>query len=97
MPTFRLTEQAEIDLDRLTAQSIDTWGPAQTAIYISAIDFAFSDLAENPSLGRRRFDLGKDVLAHYCGRHVIFFYRLETGDIQVLRILHDRMDFERHL
>jgi toxin ParE1/3/4 len=41
-----------------------------------------------------------DIRAGYfkipCGSHVLF-YRLSPDGIDVVRILHERMDFERHI
>jgi toxin ParE1/3/4 len=41
-----------------------------------------------------------DIRAGYwkipCGSHVLF-YRLTAEGVDVVRILHERMDFERHI
>jgi toxin ParE1/3/4 len=53
-------------------------------------------LAHQPAFGRKRNDLSGAPTSFHEGRHVIF-YRPTSEGIEVLRVLHDAMDFSRHL
>ena len=97
MGTFRLTLLAEMDLDGIGAYTLDRWGMDQAAAYLTQLDGAFVALAQAPALGKDRSDLRPNLLACPCNRHVIFFRRDDQGDVEILRILHDSMDFQRHL
>ena len=41
--------------------------------------------------------LAEKDLAGIYGRHVIFFFVLEDGSALISRVLHERMDYDRHL
>jgi len=97
MGTFRLTLLAELDLDGIGAYTLDKWGMDQAVVYLTRLDSTFAALAEVAALGKDRSDLRPNLLACPCNRHMIFFRRDHRGDVEILRILHDSMDFQRHL
>lgn len=97
MATFRLTAQAEADFDEIGAYTLEMWGEDQAVRYLIKLDETFAALARTPALGKHRDDLRLGLISCRCDRHVIFFRRDKQGDVEILRILHGRMDFERHL
>lgn len=94
---LRLTVQAQADFDRIGAYTMDMWGEDQAVNYLTRLDQTFAALASTPALGKARDDLRQGLLSFPCNRHVIFFRRNRLGNVEILRILHERMDFERHL
>jgi toxin ParE1/3/4 len=52
-------------------------------------------LAADPRLGRTCDEVRPGYRKYPVGSHVVF-YRIARGGIDVARILHQRMDFERH-
>jgi toxin ParE1/3/4 len=54
-------------------------------------------LAENSSQGQRCDEIRTGYRKFPSGRHVIFYRSLETGAIEIVRVLHERMDMETHL
>ena len=97
MGAFRLTLLAEKDLDGIAAYTVQMWGIDQAVIYLTKLDATFVALAQIAALGKDRSDLRPNLLSCPCNRHVIFFRRDAQGDVDILRILHDSMDFQRHL
>jgi len=97
MQQYRLTVLAEADLDGIGEYSLERWGENQAVVYLTKLDETFSTLAHPPSIGRDRCDLRPGLLSCPCQRHVIFFRRDEGGNVEILRILHERMDFKRHV
>jgi toxin ParE1/3/4 len=53
-------------------------------------------LAQEPHKGRPRDDIREGYRKYHVGRHLIF-YRQAGKDIEIIRILHDRMNIENHL
>jgi toxin ParE1/3/4 len=53
-------------------------------------------LTRNRPLWQVRFDIAEGVYAYPERSHAIFF-RTWDGGIEILRVLHRRMDFKRHL
>ena len=96
MSRFRLTVQAEDDLDGIGAYTLVRWGEDQAIRYLTKLDETFTALARTSSLGKDRDDLRPGLISCPCNRHMIFFRRGVQGDVEILRILHERMDFERH-
>jgi plasmid stabilization system protein ParE len=57
-------------------------------------------LARDPARGKPRDDIRPGVLAFHLtrpARHVLFYLVDATGCVQVIRFLHDAMDFVRHV
>jgi len=63
---------------------------------IDEIRRRFETLRRFPFLGRPRSDLGEG-LRQLKTKQYLTFYRVETDSIQILRILHSRMDIEAEL
>jgi toxin ParE1/3/4 len=91
-----LTEIARADLASIRRYSTRTWGRDQTSKYIDALRETMKGLVRSTVLTRERDDLRPGILMATSGRHSIFF---EADDVRVLvvRVLHDRMDYRRHL
>ncbi|MBX3596996.1 MAG: type II toxin-antitoxin system RelE/ParE family toxin [Rhizobiaceae bacterium] len=97
MPRFRLTKLAESDFDQIGSYTLENWGEVQATLYLSQLDETFHLLANTPALGRDVGDLRSGMLSCPCNRHIVFFRRDAGGNVEILRILHERMDFVRHL
>ena len=94
---FRLTVVAQADFDGIGDYTFETWGEEQADKYLAQLDKTFVMLAQTPGIGKARNDLGANMKSCPCGSHIIFFRRDAHGDVEILRILHERMDFARHL
>jgi toxin ParE1/3/4 len=96
MRTLFLRPAAKSDLRQISRQSREHWGAAQAFSYISGITASLSRLTQMPELGVGRSDLGSGYRRLGVGAHAIF-YRVEHDRIEVIRILHQRMDAGTHL
>lgn len=96
MPAWRLTAKAEADLQSVFRRSWIEYGERKAVEYVSGIEKRFELLALQPELGRRIDRVRKGYRRFEYGRHVIF-YRRQAEGIEIVRILHDRMDFPRRL
>jgi toxin ParE1/3/4 len=96
MRTLFLRPAAKSDLRQISRQSRERWGAAQAFSYISGITTSLSRLPQMPELGVGRSDLGSGYRRLGVGAHAIF-YRVEHDRIEVIRILHQRMDAGSHL
>lgn len=63
---------------------------------MDALRDAMKGLVRGTIVGRIRDDLRPDLLMVSSGRHAIFFDANQSR-ILILRILHDSMDYARHL
>lgn len=96
MPVFRLSAKSLEDLKSIGRFTLKFWGREQRNIYLSKLDESFHRLADQPHLGSARDDIRKGYQVYHVGRHLIFYRRKSTG-IEIIRILHDRMDVVTHL
>jgi toxin ParE1/3/4 len=72
------------------------WGREQRNRYLSRLDASFHLLADQPLLGIPRNDIREGYRVFHVGRHLIF-YRQQSTQIDIIRILHDQMDVETRL
>jgi toxin ParE1/3/4 len=96
MPSFRLTKQAKDDLKFIARYTQEIWGRDQRNKYLGILDNCFHLLADEPDLGMACDEIRKNYRKFCIERHIIF-YRKVADDIDVVRILHCRMDVEKQL
>jgi toxin ParE1/3/4 len=91
--TLELTDRAALDFRDILSYTLQTWGDDQLIKYRDLITESLDSIAKNPQIGR-------DDIAPYrrytAGKHFIF-YRVNESTITIVRILHSRADFLRHL
>ena len=95
-PNYRLTPAAVADLDSIWTHTVETWDQDQAETYMLAVSSALDLLATHPQLGHSCEDVRAGYRRHTCGSHMIF-YRQRADGIDVVRILHVRMDPDKHL
>lgn len=97
MMNYELTAVARQDIRDINRYTVKQWGKKQAIAYVSALYERFAWLNNRPYLGKKRTDIKENLMSYQEGSHIIF-YRIEAqGHIAILRILHQRMDFKRHL
>lgn len=99
MARFRLTNKAKTDLRKIGRDTEKQWGREQRNTYLEKLDGSFHLLADNPGMAKACPEVGQGYRYHHVGRHFIFYRQLEHPFIQIeiVRILHDRMDYLQHL
>ena len=96
MAEYRLTPRAERDLEEIWRYTAEQWSSEQAETYVDGLIDAMEILAENPSRGRVADDIRKGYRRRNAGAHVIFFKLADDG-IVIVRVLHQRMDFDSQL
>ena len=104
----RLTAAAEADFAGIIAWTVEQFGDVQARVYAETLSLAVEALIAGPELPsvKARPEIGKQLSTLHVarrgrrGRHFILF-RTDPDPkrrrIDVLRILHDSMDLERHV
>jgi toxin ParE1/3/4 len=93
---LELTEIARADLESIRRYSVRTWGPDRTSQYMGAIRDTLKGLVRGTAVIRNRDDLRPGLQMASSGRHCIFL-EANQSRVLVVRVLHDRMDYRRHL
>jgi toxin ParE1/3/4 len=97
MGTFSLTEAAKADLKSIAAYTQHRWGKEQRRIYAKQFDDAFYMLADTLEAGIACDVIKVGYLKFPIGSHVIFYHSVSETEIEIVRILHKRMDVARQL
>lgn len=97
MKGYVLSRAAQRDLDDIWDYSAETWSPAQANRYVENIRDACEKLGTGRARGRSVDDVRPGYFKLAVKSHFLF-YRVIGGDIiDIVRILHQRMDIEAHL
>ena len=98
MTKIRLSRKAIADLDGIWDYTVETWSEDQAVVYYRQIYTAIQGLNNIPVFLEKAYDIIKHGLLGYkVGHHIIFYKKGKDGSISVDRILHERMDYQRHL
>lgn len=92
---FRVTPRAHADLHAIARYTHKTWGAAQSAKYLRALDRRFHILADNPHLGRARPEIAEGYYSARQGSHLIF-YLIGDEAIDIIGVPHFAQDIERY-
>jgi|GEM_PF-1509691 toxin ParE1/3/4 len=71
------------------------WGAEQAAAYVGRIKTSVEAAATEPKSGAACDHIRAGYRKLRSGSHVLF-YRIAGDGIEIMRILHERMDFGRH-
>ena len=96
MLKLRLRPKAKNDLDRIWAFTSEYWGHTQATKYLEKIRHAFDLIASNPHIGQPREKILVGLQVFTVEKHMLC-YLVDDHQIDVVRILHRRMDLESHL
>ncbi|WP_020174444.1 type II toxin-antitoxin system RelE/ParE family toxin [Methyloferula stellata] len=96
MSSVKLSPRAQSDIEDIWDYTVSHWGIDQAEVYLRQIQAAIKIVANNPSCGKSCDDVRAGYQKFPAGSHLLF-YRTTRDGIDIVRILHQRMDFERHL
>jgi len=96
VPNYRLTPDAQSDLIEIRRYTVEQWGEAQSKKYLSELRQTIRLLAETPSPGKPRPEVGINVLSFPHVSHVIY-YVVHEQQLVVFGVLHKRMVPVNHL
>ena len=98
MAKYKISVEAEKDLEKIWAYTFETWSLEQADRYINQIFEEIEYISTKPEQGKdfgyvRKGYLRTKVRLHYL------FYKIDnkTGVVKIIRILHQRMDIENRL
>ncbi|MGV9013354.1 MAG: type II toxin-antitoxin system RelE/ParE family toxin [Flavobacteriales bacterium] len=95
---LKVSQAAADDLESIWLYTIEHWSMEQADRYLNLILDGFDLIVSDPKVGRDLSHVRKGYFAANAASHVIF-YRTDkaAGEIEVVRVLHERMDIENRL
>jgi len=92
-----LRQEAINDLNDIWEYTFKKWSEKQADKYYATIKIACNGIGENPEIGKEYFAISRNLLGLKSGKHIIFYQSLSENKIEVIRILHERMDLKNRL
>lgn len=91
--------QVRTDIRDILKYTTKKWGHQQRTHYKALLNHCIARIAANPYLGQRLDDISPGYYRRHVGSrgsHYIY-YRVFEDTILLVRVLHDKMEFQRHL
>jgi toxin ParE1/3/4 len=95
MAKFHFLKRAVDDLAEIWEYTFDEWSEKQADKYYQLLIEACSELAQKPHIGKPYDEISYSLYGQKSGEHIIFYFIVDTQEIEVVRILHGRMDLKR--
>jgi toxin ParE1/3/4 len=87
---------AESDLVDIWRYTFEEWGETQADKYLDELDSRIRKLADNPEWGKRCDHVRNGYRVLFAGSHAVY-YTVTVDIVYIIRVLHGRMDPDRHL
>ncbi len=92
-----LRQKAIDDLNEIWDYTYETWSSYQADSYYAELEKACNELGQEPKAGRNYEGINKKILGLKSGKHIIFYQSISEDRIEVVRILHERMDLKNRI
>jgi len=97
MAKYILTNKAIEDLSKIWDYTYEFWSENQADKYYFDLLVDCQELSENQSLGKNYIEIEKNIFGFKSGQHLIFYRIQNSPKIEIIRILHSRMDFKNRI
>lgn len=97
MAKYFLTNKAVDDLTEIWNYSFEEWSEQQADKYYQMLIDYCMEIAQNPKLGKNYDGIMTTLFGFKVTRHIIFYRKISSSEIEIIRILHERMDLKSRL
>ena len=97
MAKYLLSRKAILDLTGIWHYTCANWSEMQADKYYELLTGAFVTISVNPAMGKSYEEISIGLLGIRVGQHIIFYRKVKVNHIQIIRILHVRMDLDRNI
>lgn len=94
---YVISQAVRRDLNEIWDFTAQTWDDEQTETYYRKLVDTFEGLDTGSLRGRPVEGQPVGSLRYAAESHILFFRVSQSGDIEIIRVLHKRMDAVRHL
>ncbi|MBV7441259.1 type II toxin-antitoxin system RelE/ParE family toxin [Weeksellaceae bacterium TAE3-ERU29] len=93
---YKISREAYKDLENIWVYTFRNWSAKQADYYLNLIMEEIEYISENPESGKNYNKIRKGYYRSTIKSHFIF-YRINENFIEIIRILHRRMDIDTRL
>lgn len=94
---YRISKQAIDDLNDIWVYTFHKWSKEQADRYYDLIISEIAFLADNYIIGKSVEQTRKNYRITKIKSHLIFYRKVENEIVEIVRILHQRMDVKKRL
>ncbi|MFT4875590.1 MAG: toxin ParE1/3/4 [Bacteroidia bacterium] len=94
---YQLSKKAELDLINIWEYTFHKWSKKQADRYIKLLIDEIKFLSKNPKTGKDQQEIREGYQCTQMKSHLIFYKQKDKTSIEVIRVLHQRMDTDSHL
>lgn len=92
-----LRQEAIDDLNDIWNYTYEQWSETQADKYYAKIKLSCKKIGENPDIGKEYIGISDHLLGLKSEKHIIFYQQVSEDEIEVIRILHEKMDLKNRL
>ena len=97
MSRYLLSPAAQADLEEIWDYTAERWDVDQAEAYLRGLQHAIERAAANPRVGPSCDEIRPGYRKLAAGSHTLYYRLSADGTVDVVRVLHQRMDVDRHL
>lgn len=97
MAKYFLTNKAVEDLSKIWNYTYEAWSENQADKYYELLIETCQEISKSPGIGKKYAEIRNDTLGFRVGKHIIFYRETRAEEIEILRILHGRMDLKNRI
>ncbi len=97
MAKIILRQEAIEDLNNIWEYTFEKWSETQADKYYAMLKLSCLEIGKNPEIGKVYPEINNTLLGLHSGRHIIFYHFIDKNEIEIIRILHGRMDIKNRL
>ncbi|WP_179354770.1 type II toxin-antitoxin system RelE/ParE family toxin [Winogradskyella vidalii] len=94
---YRISQQAIEDLDKIWVYTLNKWSKEQADRYYDLIIAEIEFIADNYLIGKSAEQTRKNYRVTKIKSHLIFFRKVDNEIVEIVRVLHQRMDIKKRL
>jgi toxin ParE1/3/4 len=94
---YKISSQALIDLEQIWLYTFKNWSIEQADRYYNLLINEMEYVSQNQESGKSMNHIENGYRASKVKSHLIFYKTSSESEIEIIRILHERMDIENRL
>lgn len=94
---YRISKQAIDDLNDIWIYTLHNWSREQADRYYDLIIEEIEFVADNFMTGKSAEQTRKNYRVTKIKSHLIFYRKVDKGVVEIVRVLHQRMDIKKRL
>lgn len=97
MPKYIISQKAIDDINKIWTYTAQNWSLAQANRYYNLIFDEIEFVAENFETAKDFGHIRKQYRFSKVKSHLLFFRKTKSNEIEVVRVLHEKMDIKNRL